>query len=195
MTKIYSQDQLPVHAIQLVGGPTRHGSGDADGLTYGAEYVRYYTKKFSLTYNLRGTIHNYKDEYEIIDVASGRTTDNSIRFTTAGVQAGVNAGYSIVRTRSHEVMISLGAFGRYQSSSDDGYFVYYPSTVINPIPNFLFRFDNTTPQKTFSLGALLQIKYNLRIGKHLYTGVAPFLQTDTQGDLIRNMLLVIGRRF
>jgi len=194
ISNAYTQD-LPSHAIQMVVGISRHTSGDVDGLTYGAEYVRYYSKKFSLAYNFRGTIHNEKHAYFVTYAPSGRTTDASIRFTTAGVQTGINAGLSIIRSRNHEFMISLGTFGRYQAASNgtDGYLVYYPNTIAG-IPTYLFSYDNNTSQAAFSVGGLLQFNYNFRISKKAYVGLLPSLQTDTHGDLIIQLLLVGGRR-
>jgi hypothetical protein len=189
------QDQLPKQALQVVAGISNHTGGDALGVTFGTEYLKYYSNKFSLAYNIRGTIHNYKHEYFVTYAPSGRVTDASIRFTTAGVQTGVNAGFSIIRTRNHELAISLGAFGRYQSSSngEDGYSVLYPNTTAG-IPTYLFSFDNMTPQATFAVGGLLQLSYNVRVGNG-YIGILPGLQTDSHGDLILQVLLTGGRRF
>jgi hypothetical protein len=181
--------------FQGMAGYSEHGSGDMKGIVFGASYTYYLSKKFSLNYELRGTIHSDKDEFTYVHQPSGTTTDASVRFTTAGIQLGVNAQLSIVRSLQHEVIISLGAFGRYQSASNgsDGYSTF-PETVTG-LPVLLIGYDIRTPQNTFSPGGLLQLQYNFTFRNNLFVGVAGGLQTDTNGDLILQTGLSIGRRF
>jgi hypothetical protein len=182
-------------AFQGMIGYSKHGSGDMTGIVFGASYTRYLTKKFSLNYDLRGTINYDKHEYEYIHQPSGTRTDASVRFTTAGVQLGVNAQLSVVRSLQHEVIISLGAFGRYQSASNgsDGYSAYPPGAT--GMPAYLIGYDNRTQQNTFAAGGLLQFQYNFTFRNNLFAGVVGGLQTDTNGELIPQAGLTIGRRF
>jgi hypothetical protein len=176
-------------------GYSEHGSGDMKGIVFGASYTNYLSKKFSLNYELRGTIHSDKDEFMYVHQPSGSTTDASVRFTTAGVQLGVNAQLSLVRSLQHEVIISLGAFGRYQSASNgsDGYSTFNEQQT--GLPVFLIGYDNRTPQNTFSPGGLLQLQYNFTFRNNLFAGIAGGFQTDTNGDAILQAGLTIGRRF
>lgn len=114
---LWSQPGLPNKQIQLTGGYSHHGSGDLKGIIFGAEHVKYKSKKFSIAYNLRATINDGQETLIVTDLGSGTRIDNSIHFTTAGVQLGADAGYSLLRNQKHEVKLSIGAFGRYQSSS------------------------------------------------------------------------------
>ena len=189
-----AQNKLPGKAIEFVGGYSKHGSGDMNGIVFGAGYINYLTKKFSLNYNIRGTINDGKETILINDIPNGSQTDASIRFTTAGVQIGVNGGLSLIRNSRHEFIISLGAFGRYQSASNgsDGYSIYSPAAT--GLPLVLIGYDNRTPQETFSVGGIFQFEYNYTFRNRIYLGLVPGFQTDTNGDAIPQVTLTIGRR-
>lgn len=189
-----AQNILPNKAIQVVGGYSRHGSGDMNGIAFGTEYIKYISNRFSLNYNIRASINDGKTLIIVDNPAASARTDASVRFTTAGVQLGVNGGLSIVRSRRHEVMISLGGFGRYQSASNgsDGYAMFYPLSTGQP--TVLIGYNNRTPQETFSVGGLLQVQYNFTIKNKIYLGILPGFQTDTNGDAIPQLVLAVGRR-
>ena len=189
-----AQNNLPDHALQVAGGYGKHGSGDLNGVVFGAEYINYLSEKFSLNYNFRAGIHDGKDEIIATNNTTGTRTDASVRFTTAGVQLGVNGQYSMLRNAKHELLVSLGAFGRYQSASNgtDGYSVYYPA--ITGIPTALIGFDNRSPMETFAVGGLLQLQYNYTFRYKMFIGVTPGFQTDTNGDALPQVAFIIGRR-
>ena len=181
-------------AIQLTGGYSRHGSGDMKGIVFGTEYIRYVTKRFSLSYNIRATINSGKDEFIINNLVTGARTDASVRYTTAGVQLGVNAGLSFVKSARHDLRISCGPFGRYQSASNgsDGYSVYYPQTT--GAPTILIGYDNRTLQETFAVGGVLQFQYDYTFSNNIYIGITPGFQTDTNGDAVLQLAFTLGRR-
>ncbi len=189
-----AQDKLPVNAIQVMGGYSKHGSGDYEGIVFGTEYIHYHTKKLSLTYSFRGTINDGKETIIINNTTTGIRTDASVRFTTAGVQLGVNGGLSIIRSQHHELMLSLGAFGRYQSASNgsDGYSLYYPQMTGQP--TILVGYDNKTDQNTYAFGGIGQLHYNYTFKSKLYIGILGAFQTDTNGDVIPQVALSVGRR-
>src|SRR5690349_2588356 len=120
-----SAQSLPARSIAVTGGYSKHGSGDMPGIVFGAEYSKYRNKNWSFNYYFRGSINNSKHTI-LTYIGSAEPVDNSFRFTTAGVQAGVDARFSFVRNIQHELLISLGVFGRYQSASHgtDGYSLY-----------------------------------------------------------------------
>ncbi|MBL7740972.1 MAG: hypothetical protein JNK14_17250 [Chitinophagaceae bacterium] len=190
-----AQNKLPGKAIQVAGGYSRHGSGDLKGIVFGAEYRNYLSKRFSLNYSLRGTINSGKETIIVNNLITGERTDASVRFTTAGVQAGVNGGLSIIRDLKHELMVSLGAFGRYQSASngDDGYSIYYPQQTSQP--TVLIGYDNRTPQEIFTAGGIFQLQYSFTFRNKVFIGLAPGFQTDTNGDVILQAALTAGKRF
>lgn len=181
-------------SIQLIGGYSRHGSGDMKGIVFGTAYTSYLTKKLSLSYNMRATINSSKDEFIVNNAAAGTRTDASIRYTTAGVQLGVDLGWSILKSERHDLKLSLGAFGRYQSASNgsDGYSTYNPQTT--GVPTILIGYDNRTPQETFAIGAIFQFQYLYAFGDKVYIGILPGFQTDTNGDAIPQFAFTIGKR-
>ena len=182
-------------SIQLAAGYSMHGSGDLKGIFFGTEYINFISRKFSLNYNFRASINHGKDELIVNNAVTGTSTDASIRYTTAGVQLGVNAGFSLVSSPAHEFIISIGGFGRYQSASNgsDGYSMYSPQ--VTGQPTVLIGYDNRTPQQTFALGGILQFQYNVTLTDKIYIGVNAGFQTDTNGDAIPQAGITIGRRF
>ena len=192
-----TQNKLPNKALEFVGGYSTHGSGDMRGIIFGAGYKTYLSKKFSLNYNMRAHIHSSKEEIIILSplVNNGRK-DASIRFTTAGAQLGINAGYSLWRNRQHEFMVSAGGFGRYQSASNgsDGYSITFNSSTPG-LPRALVEYDNRTPQQTITAGYIVLVNYNYTLNNNMYIGVEPGFQNDTNGDVLSQVALTIGKRF
>jgi hypothetical protein len=186
---------LPGRILQLAGGYSKHGSGDMNGIVFGTEYSRYTSKKISFNFYFRGSINNSIDRLIFNNTITGTQQDASIRYTTAGVQTGINVRNSFIRSQQHELLIGLGVFGRYQSASHgtDGYSLYSPA--VTGVPTFLIEFYNRTPQKTYSAGALLQLQYNFTFPGNITIGLAPGFQTDTNGDAILQAVLVLGKRF
>ena len=191
----FAQDVLPKNALQFAAGYSRHGSGDLGGFVFGTEYIRYKTRTFSLNYNFRAGINFGKDEIMVHNNTTGTTKDQSIRYTTAGVQAGVNGQLSFVRTKRTEMLVSLGAFGRFQSASNgsDGYSLYMPSAT--GIPSVLVEYDNRTPQNTVAFGGIFQLQYKYHFNNKYFLGIGPGFQTDTNGDAILQGVAMVGRRF
>jgi hypothetical protein len=135
--------EMKQHAIQILAGWNRHGSGDMRGIVFGAEYI----SKDPLFYQPPG---------------STGYNDASIRSTTAGVQIGVNAGLSFIRTVMNEIKMSAGTFIRYQSESvTDGYSIY--PTAVTGVPGPVVQFMNQTRQERFAVGGILQLEYNFTI--------------------------------
>ncbi len=182
-----------MHSAQFVGGISNHGSGDLLGWMFAGEFTRYLSRKFSLTYSVRATVNS--DSHTILVHNGTETTDASVRFTTGGVQLGLNGGLSLLNSARHELMVKLGAFGRYQSASNgsDGYYLYPPA--VTGVPNILVGYDNKTSQETIAFGGMFQLQYNFTFNNDLFIGLQPGLQADTNGDLIVQGGLVVGKRF
>ncbi|MDF2192122.1 hypothetical protein [Paraflavitalea sp. CAU 1676] len=182
-------------AIQLLLGYSKHGGGDYDGIVFAGSYAKYLSQQFSLTVDLRGTMNWRQDQIIEKDQLTGQVTDRSIRLLTAGVQLGILGGFSPVHSAHHEVMINLGPFGRFQScaSGSDGYSTYPPR--VSNLPFTVVEFWNTTPQHTITLGALLQVQYRWTLGPRITLGIAGGFQTDTEGDVIQEAAITIGKRF
>lgn len=190
----YTQ-KLPDRVLQFAGGYSRHGSGDMNGIVFGTEYSRYTSKKTSFNYYFRGSINNGIDRIIINNSITETRQDASIRYTTAGIQSGINVRHSFIRNHQHELLIGFGVFGRYQSASNgsDGYSLYYPA--VTGVPTILVEYNNRTPQKTYSAGALIQLQYNFTFSGNITVGLAPGFQTDTNGDAILQAVLILGKRF
>lgn len=185
-------DELKQEVFQLVAGYSKHGSGDMKGIVFGAEYTKYLSRKFSLNINIRGTINHDEDKFSYLEQTTNTHIDGSVRFTTAGAQLGINAQLSALRSRHHEIMFSLGGFGRYQSASPDGYGVTRPTTTN---PEFLFSFYNWNPQNIVAAGILAQFHYNFTFNNNMLLGIKAGGQTDTEGDVIPQLALSVGKRF
>jgi len=192
---INTEAQNKIRAFEFLGGYSTHGSGDMLGITFGGGYKTYLSKRFSLNYNMRAHINSSREKIIVNNVlVPGSRQDASVRFTTAGVQLGVNAGWSLIRTTQHEFMVSVGGFGRYQSASNgsDGYSLYFPATTGQP--TVLVGYDNHTPQETITAGYIIQFHYNYTFKNNVFIGLLPGWQNDTNGDIITQVALTVGKR-
>lgn len=181
--------------VQLMLGYSKHGSGDMKGIVFSSEYWKNLSRKFSLGVMLRATINSDKHTIIFTNSTAGTVTDASIRFTTAGVQLGPAINLNLINTIKNTFALGLGVFGRYQSAShgSDGYSILYPPNT--NYPGALIEYNNSTPQHTLALGGLLQLQYKYSFNNKLYIGAVVAFQTDTNGDAIPQVGLVIGRKF
>ncbi len=46
----YAQNKLPGKAIEIVGGYSKNGSGDLNGIVFGTDYINYISRRVSLNY-------------------------------------------------------------------------------------------------------------------------------------------------
>ncbi|MEO6547944.1 MAG: hypothetical protein ABIN94_08080 [Ferruginibacter sp.] len=189
---VFSQ-QTPESKIQIVVGRGTHSTGDMTGLSFATEYEHYLKKRLSWSVALGGTIHDgfepmlFKDQ-------SGGTIDNSIRYTTAGLQIASHLGYDFVRTTHHEVQLRAGGLLRYQSSSYfDELQIIYPIATGLPMP--VNYFVNKTPQRTYAVGASCQLLYNYTFENRISIGFLGGFQIDSNGDNISQLSFTLGKRF
>jgi hypothetical protein len=187
------KNNLKERNISFSAGRSKHGTGDIRGLIFNTEYSRNLKQKLSWIVGVGGTIHDGVIP-NFFTSPNGTEIDGSIRYTTAGVQATNQIGYSFINTNENQLELKAGALLRYQSSSFyDDVTIYYPAATGLPIPVILFV--NQTPQKSFAVGGCAQIFYTYSITPKIIIGALAGLQTDTNGDTITQLSLSIGRRF
>jgi hypothetical protein len=179
--------------LQMLGGWSKHGSGDLRGFYYGFNYSKYFKPKLSWQVSVEGNM--YDGYFPLYYTAPNNSVvDGSYRYSISGLQLGYNLRYSFLKTDNHEAIISGGAFVRYQSSSaSDAITVLYPIVTNLPIP--VIYFQNETPARTIAVGAYPKIEYNYTLKKKITIGMIAGFQFDTNGDNIMNLSLSIGKRF
>ena len=180
-----------VEEFRAVTGYSKHGSGDMHGVIFGAEYARNPDKRFFLTYQLKGGFNSSRDKITFNNTITGTVTDASLRFSTGGVQIGVLGSLNIIRSSRHRFQVGIGTFGRYQTTSNDGYALHYPTTT--GIPAVLVELYNPYPQHTVALGGIIQLQYQFYVSRKMFVGLIVGFQTDTNGDAIPQAGLVLGR--
>ena len=170
-----------------------NGTGDINGFAFNTEYGQYFKKKLSWYLGIGGSVH-HKNEPIFYTDQSGNSIDGSVRATTAGFQTTCLLSYSIIKTEDNEFFTRFGPVFRYQSTS---YWhvlsVYHPAGTGLPFP--VVAFINTTSQRTFAIGGTVQIGYAYSINKKISLGILGGLQLDSNGDVLRNVFISIGRRF
>jgi hypothetical protein len=180
--------------LQMLGGWSKHGSGDLKGFYYGFNYGKYFKPKLSWQVSVEGNMYDGFFPLYYTNPNGGAVVDGSYRYSIAGLQVGYNGRYSFVKTANHETIVSIGAFVRYQSSSaSDAITVIYPIATNLPIP--VFYFENETPVRTVAVGAYPKIEYNYTLKKKIIIGIIAGFQFDTNGDNIMNLSLTLGKRF
>lgn len=157
------------------------------------EYSRYLKKNVGLSFSLGGTLHDGSTPL-FFTVPSGQKIDGSIRYTTGGLQFASHLGYSLIKTTNHRFQAKAGGLFRYQSSSPShGVTILYPVGSGLQVPVIVF--ENTTSQRTFSIGASTQLLYNYNITPKIAVGLLAGFQIDSNGDVIRQTCISVGRRF
>lgn len=178
---------------QFSAGFSRHGSGDLNGISYFFDYTHYFKNKLSWVASFGGDIHDGVSPL-LFEYPTGNQVDASFRYTLAGIQIGSGIKYSLIKKEKHEVFISVIGIFRYQSSSaSDAINKLYPALTNLPFPVMLL--ENSSPQRTYSVGAAPRIGYNYTFDKKIAVGFSGGLQFDTNGDTILQLLLTLGRRF
>ena len=186
-----------VHAqsrqVQFSFGPSKNGTGDIKGLSYKFDYTKYFKKKLSWQIGLGGDIYDGVTPL-YFEYPAGNQIDGSYRYTTAGLQLGVDIRYSIFKTDVHEIILSAGGLVRYQTSSaSDALNILYSPITNLPFPVIVL--ENTSPQTTISIGASPKFGYNYTIKKKIGIGFLSGFQFDTNGDTILHFLITLSRRF
>lgn len=175
-------------------GRGKLGTGDIQGLMLGVEYEKYFQKKISWSAELGMTIHDGSDLL-LVTEANGEVHDLSYRYTTAGAQLVGKISYHFLRTKNWDMGIRIGGLFRYQSSSvPDDVTMLFPIATGLPVPVFIN--ENTSPQRTYSVGGITQLFVSYTIKQKITLGLVTGLQLDTNGDTIFPQLsFTIGKRF
>lgn len=188
--------QLETFPSQFIGlniGKSKHGSGDIQGVAFNTVYSKSFHKKLSWVATFGGTLHDDSKELIFTD-PNGNIVDGSIRYTTGGIQSTFGVNYSFIQTKRNEVYLGLNSLFRYQSTSYyDVITVLYPIITGLSIP--VIYFENLTPARTFAVGGTIRLGYNYTNKKNILFGIFGDFQMDTNGDVLSQLALTVGKRF
>lgn len=178
--------------ISLSGGRSTHGTGDMKGVSQKIAYGKYFKKRLLWFSSVGADIHDGKFEVTRIG-ENGETTDHSFRYTSGAFQLTGGVGFSFLRNSRSDLGIKIGGILRYQSSSFyDNLSILFDPERIGPYPaTFIF---NTSPQRTYSAGVGPEAFYQQTIFRSIFAGLSAGFQVDTNGDVLTNMALSIGKR-
>lgn len=169
--------------IELRLGQNFNGSGDTRGSVFGVEINKQKKGKKIVGVNITSTINDGSFDIRYVQ-PNGNVYKGYARYTTAGLQAGPQIGYNILKqTNKNQLYFIMGAFVRYQSSSYwEKITVVYPalSNLLLPV-TFV---EHYSPQRSYALGLCPQIKYNINLKNNYKMGFFTSFQADTQGDNI-----------
>jgi hypothetical protein len=178
--------------ISLSGGRSTHGTGDMKGVSQKVTYGKFFRKKLYWFSAIGADIHD--GEYFISTTQpDGRVLDHSFRYTSGAIQITGGAGWCFVKTNRTEAGINVGGFLRYQSSSYfDQLSIVFDPQRIGPYPATFIL--NTSPQRTYSVGAGPEAFYRQTIFKSIFAGLSAGFQVDTNGDVLTNISISVGKR-
>ncbi len=180
-------------SLQLDFSRSKHGTGDLPGFSINTDYKKYFKKRLSFSIGLGATIHDGSFPIFYTD-PNGNTIDASFRYNTDGLQLTSKLGYSFIKNKNTDFGFQIGPVLRYQSSSYfDELNVLFPLLTGLPFP--VIAIINKSPQKTYSVGGIAQLYYHHSINENVYFGVSIGLQTDTNGDTIKQTGLACGMKF
>lgn len=184
---------IPNQSIQIDVGIGKHGTGDLSGFVINSEYKKYFRRKLSFSLGLGATINDGALPILYSDL-SGNLVDASYRYNTAGLQLTSKLGLSFVRNTKNDFGLQIGVMLRYQSSSYyDEVTVLYPPITGLAVP--VVTIINESPQRTVAAGGIAQLYYHYAVKENIYIGSSIALQTDTNGDFIRQLTLTCGLKF
>jgi hypothetical protein len=187
--------KLPARALQLRGGYSIHGSGDLKGISVATEYRQYLRDKLSVSVAIGTTIHHGKALHATLTGPGIGIRDNSFYEMSAGIQLLASGGFSVIRSRHHELLIDAGLLLRYQYSSlgTNGWSVYTPQTT--GLGEIVVAFNNQYPVRTLTVGYQPRIEYNYTFRNRYAIAISAAFQNDTEGDAIPSLMLGAIRRF
>lgn len=187
----FSQSQPNInHSLSLNINRTFEGSGDLNGFSLNANFIKPITKKIDWFVAAGGTMAD--GEYPLIYKSQDdKDVDGSVRYTTAGLQLTGGINLNIIRNAKSKLFVGTGPLIRYQTTSDAGANIYYSSGLPFPV----VAFQHTDPARTFSVGGILNAGYNYVIKDGFFIGLVGAFQTDTNGDNIAQIGLNFGKDF
>lgn len=191
----YSQktNQTTNKHVQFNIGKSFHGTGDMRGVAFNFMYTHYFTKKLSWNIDFGATIHDDSDPL-YYTTPSGFGADGTIRYTTAGIQSSFGLGYSFLKIKENELGIKLNGLFRYQTTSiPDVLTILYPAGTGLPIP--VVYFEQYEPARTVSIGAIGSLYYNYTFSKNISIGLLGNFQLDTNGDVLSQLGITVGKKF
>lgn len=178
--------------VGISGGRSTHGTGDMVGVSQRVTYGQYFRKKLFWFSAIGADIH---DGENLITTTQedGTVLDHSFRYTSGAIQITGGAGWSFLRTRKSELGVKVSGILRYQSSSyfDELAIIYDPKNI-GPYPATFIL--NTSPQRTYAIGTGPEAFYQQVIFKSIFAGLSAGFQVDTNGDVLTNISLSIGKK-
>jgi hypothetical protein len=180
--------------VSLTGGMSTHGTGDMKGIAQKISFNKYFKKRLLWSISVGASIHDGSNPSTTTQ-PDGTVLDHSFRYTSGAIQISGGAGYSLIRAKKSELGLKIDGILRYQSSSyfDNLLIVFDPERTGIPYPATYII--NTTPQRTYSVGVAPEIFYNHSVSRSIFAGISAGLQADTNGDILTNISLSIGKRF
>jgi hypothetical protein len=174
-------------------GRSKHGTGDINGFAFNSEYSKQFRRKLSWSATFGGTLHDGSRDL-FFTAPNGNNVDGSIRYTTGGIQSTIGINYNIIQKSHGELFLRINSLFRYQSTSYyDIVTILYPPITGLPIP--VVYFENMSPARTFAVGGTGQVGYNYTMANRIVLRLFGDFQVDSNGDVLSQIGLAIGKRF
>jgi hypothetical protein len=100
--------------------------------------------------------------------------------------------FAPLRTKNHEAKLGAGPVVRYQSSS---YPNIYGTTTLPNFPKPVFTFRHYEEQNMLTFGYQVAVSYAYTLRSRFFIGGKMSFQNDTNGDVITQYGLRVGKRF
>jgi len=186
--KVFGQStsELPKNSMQVFLGGGFQGTDNVWGIGFSAEYSRYFHKKLNYTAFIGTTIDDGLAPVKYYNI-NGIVIDGEVNFNTAGIQTGLNLGYSFYRSKRHHIQGSLGVLLRYQTTSNPG------NLGLNNTYPFVGGFG--FPAQSFSFGGIAAFSYEYTFENSVFLVGRGWLQYDSNDDALNMFSIGIGKRF
>lgn len=190
-TLVEAQKNTLTETIELQLGVSLHGSGDMTGFSCNTEYRRYVKQRIFLAVGLGATWNDKQYSIYYTD-PTGRAVDGSLRDAIAGFQLAGKAGWDFLQRDQHSLGIMIGPLLRYQTSTVADYReIIFPASGIGfPVP--VTYYVHLDPQRTLTVGGIVQVSYRHKLGQRIFSGVVAGFQTDSNGDALPQLCVSVG---
>ncbi|HNR73322.1 MAG: hypothetical protein UZ12_BCD005002554 [Bacteroidetes bacterium OLB12] len=172
--------------VSVGSGYSRHGTDDVSGFFFSVYYESELKNKTGYSISLSGTLHDGRTPILYYNEIEAEWKRGDLFFVTGGVQLSAGLTYELINLKKSNLIFELAPLLRYQSTSNPDY------SLVNFYPTNYFA--NSNFERSFSLGAVGSLAYNIDVNKDLHVRITASLQYDTHEDALSMVGFSIGRK-
>lgn len=181
-----TENEMSNNSLQLSLAFSMDGTDNVGGFSISTEYTHFHRRKFSWSVGLTTTIHDGSVPVEYY-TSNGVIEEGTVYYTTSGIQSSFAFGYSIIRTKQHNLHAQIGPLVRFQTSSN-------PEREGLALSPYVY-FETLKNYQTLSFGGIGGISYSYTFQNNIFILLQGSLQIDSNNDAFNMVGIGVGKRF